>query len=65
MPLPSLSPILFKDVEFRDGMGLGISPCSLLFQGVEYDRPSLNPSYFSEKVNFLFVSFSEHMECMA
>jgi len=34
MPLPSLSPIPFKNVEIRDGMGLrlgnGISPCFML-----------------------------------
>ena len=49
-----------KNVEFRDGMGprLGnvIPLVSLLFLGVEYDRPSLNPLLiFGEK---FFVSCS-------
>ena len=32
----------------------GISLVSLLFREVEYDRPSLNPLYFLEKI-FIFL----------
>ena len=39
---------------FQNGMGprlgISISPCSFAFWGVKYDRPSLNPIYFSEKI---------------
>jgi len=58
MPLPSLSFIQFKKVEFiyRDGMGLrlgyGISPCFLFLRFFERlsitDYPKI--SYFSEKI---------------
>jgi len=71
MPLPSLGPIPLKNVEFRDGMGLrlgnGISPRFFSFvRGGEYDRPSLNPFCFSEKIIcFLFVSFVERIKCIA
>ena len=38
---------------------------SLLFWGVEYDRPSLNPFCFLEKIFcFLSVSFLERMTCV-
>jgi len=39
---------------------------SSLFGGVEYDRPSLNPFCFSEKIFcFLFVRFLERIKCVA
>ena len=63
MPLPSLTPIPLKKVEFRDGMGLrlgnGISSCFLAL--LRYDRPSLNPFCFSEK--FFCELFRVHEMC--
>jgi len=55
MPIPSLSPIPSLNFTFVNGMGLrlgnGISPC---FFRVKYDRLSLNPFCFLEKI-FCFL----------
>jgi len=55
MPLPSLSPIHLKNVEFRDGWDrswvLAFPVVSCFSEGVEFDRPSLDPClHYSEKI---------------
>ena len=67
---PASVPSHLLSVEFGNGMvmrmGSRISPCFWPFWEVDYDSPSLNSFSFSDNFFiFLFVSFSEGMECIA
>ena len=73
MPLPSLSSFPFKNVEFRDGVGLrlgyGISPCFLFLRFFERwnitDRPKISSISWRKLCYFLTLfAFFEHLECL-